>query len=52
MATSKASTVREAALRRSALGLAKACSIELKSGEYGGRNNRVAPVASMAARAS
>ena len=51
MAASRASTVLAAALRRSALILAKTCSIGLKSGEYGGRNMRLAPARSIAARA-
>src|SRR6476619_212619 len=46
----KASTVRAAALRRSAFSFANACSIGLKSGEYGGRYSRLAPAASMASR--
>ena len=51
MAASRASTVLAAALRRSALILAKTCSIGLKPGEYGGRNMRLAPARSIAARA-
>ena len=38
----RASMVRAAALRSSAFSLAKACSIGLKSGEYGGRYSKVA----------
>ena len=50
MMSHKASTVRAAALRRSAFSFANACSIGLKSGEYGGRYSSVAPAASMASR--
>ena len=45
MAFHKPSTVRSAALRRSALSLAKACSIGLRSGEYGGSYQSLAPAA-------
>jgi hypothetical protein len=45
MMSHKASTVRAAALRRSAFSFANACSIGLKSGEYGGRYSRLAPAA-------
>ncbi len=51
MAASNASTVRVAAFRRMDLILEKACSMGLKSGEYGGKNNNLAPTASIAARA-
>ena len=49
MVVSRASTVL-AALLRKALILTKACSIGVKSGEYGGRNSRVAPAALMTSR--
>jgi hypothetical protein len=51
MAVSSASTVLAAVLLRSALSLEKACSIGLKSGEYGGRNRSRAPAASIASLA-
>src|SRR3954464_1244575 len=50
MAWCRPLTVRSAAFRRSAFSLEKAFSIGLKSRDYGGRNNSLAPAASMASR--
>lgn len=44
------STVRSAALRRSALILAKTCSMGLRSGEYWGSRKRLVPALRMAVR--
>jgi hypothetical protein len=50
IALHKPATVRSAALRRSALSLAKAFSIGLKPGLQGGRKRSRAPAASISAR--
>jgi hypothetical protein len=51
-AASSASFVRAAALRSSVFSLLHACSMGLKSGEYGGRNSSVHLAASMSVRAA
>jgi hypothetical protein len=50
MVRQSGSTRRTAAWRRSALSLAKTCSIGLRSGEYFGRKNNLAPAARMVRR--
>ena len=49
MASQTVSTVRAAALRSRCLSLAKTCSIGLRSGEYFGRKNSLAPAERMSA---
>src|SRR5512134_3262978 len=50
MASQTASAVRSAALRKRCLSLAKSCSMRLRSGEYFGRKNSLAPADRMARR--
>lgn len=50
MVVQSSSMERAAAFRRRALSLAKAISMGLKSGEYGGRKSGLAPVLWIASR--